>query len=610
MRRLLSAILGAMLLAGLLPLQVLAAAPVADDQSVTTDEDTPLSITLTGSDADSDPLTFSVVDQPLTGTLTGTAPDLTYTPASDYNGPDSFTFKVNDTAADSNTATVTIDVMPVNDPPVANDDPGLACGNFGFGSTAASLPIAEDVEFAAAPGTACALGTNDIDVEGDPLTLELVAQADHGTATVDPDGGWSYMPVTDFYGSDSFTYQVSDGTDTSALATVRLWVVGVNDAPTFTGGDGVSVAEDSGPYGAAWATAISAGPGEADQYVNFAVNGISNPSLFEVAPAISATGQLSFTPAADWHGSSTVTISAHDNGGTEDWGVPGVTAADTSAPQTFTITVSQVNDAPTPAATSATLSEDVGRWLIPVAAVDIEADATTEFAVVTQAQHGLVETTAEITCDPPGTCVGAFLYTPAANYNGPDTFTFTASDGSATSDPATVTIAVTPVNDPPVADAQAVTTSEDTAKAVTLSGSDLEGSALTLRGRDQPWARHPHRHGTRSGLHPRHQLRRPGLVHIQGQRPHPRLGGCHRLDHRHSGERLARLQPSDARHRQEHRGSRHRDMHRRRRAKPEAPGREGAVQGQGGSVRYRYRGVHLHAQRGRQRAGQLHRHRQ
>ena len=61
LRRLISALLSAMLLAGLLPLQVLAAAPVADDQSVTTGEDTPVPITLTGIDADSDPLTFSVV---------------------------------------------------------------------------------------------------------------------------------------------------------------------------------------------------------------------------------------------------------------------------------------------------------------------------------------------------------------------------------------------------------------------------------------------------------------------------------------------------------------------------------------------------------------------
>ena len=93
--------------------------PVADDQEVVTDEDTPVAITLTASDPDGDPLTYSVVTDPNNGTLTGTAPDLTYTPASNYNGPDSFTFMANDGQVDSNIATVSITVWPVNDPPNA-----------------------------------------------------------------------------------------------------------------------------------------------------------------------------------------------------------------------------------------------------------------------------------------------------------------------------------------------------------------------------------------------------------------------------------------------------------------------------------------------------------
>ena len=85
-------------------------APVANAQSVTTNEDTAKAITLTGSDADGDPLTYSVVTQPAHGTLSGTAPNLTYTPAANYNGADSFTFKVNDGTVDSAAATVSITV--------------------------------------------------------------------------------------------------------------------------------------------------------------------------------------------------------------------------------------------------------------------------------------------------------------------------------------------------------------------------------------------------------------------------------------------------------------------------------------------------------------------
>ncbi|MDB4391605.1 leucine-rich repeat protein, partial [Akkermansiaceae bacterium] len=94
-------------------------APVAVAQSgLITDEDTSLAITLAGTDADTDSLSFTVVAQPVNGTLSGTAPDLIYTPSANYNGADSFTFKVNDTTVDSNTATVSIMVNPVNYPPV------------------------------------------------------------------------------------------------------------------------------------------------------------------------------------------------------------------------------------------------------------------------------------------------------------------------------------------------------------------------------------------------------------------------------------------------------------------------------------------------------------
>ncbi len=86
-------------------------APVADAQSVTTNEDAAKAITLTGSDVEGDALTFSVVTHPAHGTLSGTAPNLTYTPNVNYSGPDSFTFKANDGHADPNTATVSIDVV-------------------------------------------------------------------------------------------------------------------------------------------------------------------------------------------------------------------------------------------------------------------------------------------------------------------------------------------------------------------------------------------------------------------------------------------------------------------------------------------------------------------
>src|SRR5207248_3234823 len=97
-------------------------APVANGQTVTTAEDTAKAIVLTATDADGDALTFSLVAGPLHGALSGVAPNITYTPAANYNGADSFTFKANDGTVDSSAATVTITVTAVNDPPLAAND--------------------------------------------------------------------------------------------------------------------------------------------------------------------------------------------------------------------------------------------------------------------------------------------------------------------------------------------------------------------------------------------------------------------------------------------------------------------------------------------------------
>ncbi|MFC1663744.1 PKD domain-containing protein [Patescibacteria group bacterium] len=95
-------------------------APEAEDQDINTSENVPIDIVLTGSDIDDDPLIYSIVSQSTNGTLSGEAPNLTYTPNSDYIGQDSFTFKINDGTADSNIATVTITVNQANEPPIAN----------------------------------------------------------------------------------------------------------------------------------------------------------------------------------------------------------------------------------------------------------------------------------------------------------------------------------------------------------------------------------------------------------------------------------------------------------------------------------------------------------
>ncbi len=122
--------------------------PVANAQSVTTDEDTAVAITLTGSDADGDPLSYAVVTQPGHGTLSRHRAEPDLHPGTNYNGSDSFTFKVNDGTVDSAQATVSITVTAVNDPPLAN---------------AQSVTTAED--------TAKAITLAGSDVDGDTADL-------------------------------------------------------------------------------------------------------------------------------------------------------------------------------------------------------------------------------------------------------------------------------------------------------------------------------------------------------------------------------------------------------------------------------------------------------
>src|SRR5213075_1113262 len=126
----------------------------------------------------------------------------TYFPATNYVGSDSFTYQANDGALNSGIDTVSITVTGVNDPPVAVND---------------SYTTPEDTQL-----TVIAAGVlaNDSDVDGDPLSSILVSQPTHGVLTLNTNGGFSYLPATNYLGSDSFTYQANDGALNSGVATV------------------------------------------------------------------------------------------------------------------------------------------------------------------------------------------------------------------------------------------------------------------------------------------------------------------------------------------------------------------------------------------------------
>jgi hypothetical protein len=407
--------------------------PVADAQSLTTDEDTAIALELTGSDPEDDSLTYAISDPPDHGTLSGAIPKLTYTPEANYSGPDSFAFTVSDGQATSAPATVSITITPQPDPPVAD---------------AQSVTTPED--------TATAITLTGSDPDGDPLSFNVVSGPSRG-ALSGTAPNLTYTPAGDYAGADSFTFTVSDGTTTSAPATVSITVSPRNDTPVAAS-QTVTVAEDTPK-----AITLSGTDADGDP-LTFNVSPPSQGTLSGTAP------NLTYTPAAGYIGPDSFTFTVSD-------------AASTSAPATISITVTPVNDAPVAAAQSLTTREDTP-VAVTLSATDVEGDPLT-FTIASPPARGTLSGT------PPN-----LTYTPAANYNGPDSFTFTASDGQATSAPATVSITITPEPDAPVANAQSVTVVEDTPKTITLSGTEPDGEPLTFALASSP------AHGTLSGTAP------------------------------------------------------------------------------------------------------------
>jgi hypothetical protein len=175
--------------------------------------------------------------------------------------------------------------------------------------------------------------SNDSEPEGDTLSATLVSGISNGTLTLNANGSFRYTPAANYNGPDSFTYKASDGQLNSNTVTVSITV---NYAPSFQlkANPDQTVFKDSGPQTVAGQVSTSSpGPmNESSQVVDFLVSNDNN-NLFLVQPAMSANGTLTYTPAPGAIGTATVTVKAHDDGGTLNGGV------DTSAAQTFKINV-------------------------------------------------------------------------------------------------------------------------------------------------------------------------------------------------------------------------------------------------------------------------------
>ncbi|MCA1683530.1 MAG: hypothetical protein LC708_00115, partial [Actinobacteria bacterium] len=419
---------------------------------------------------DNDPL-FAVL--PFINPTTG---DLTYTPQLNASGSAIVTVRIHDNGGtafggvDTSAAqTFTINIAPVNDPPSFShvgdqtvlEDSG-ARTVAGWASNLLPYPTA--------PSPLA------LDESGQALLNFVVSNDNNALFSVQPavalNGTLTFTPRGNASGTATVTVQLRDdggiqdgGQDLSPAQTFLITVTPVNDPPSFVKGPDKTVLEDAGPQSfSGWATGILAYPAappplasnESTQALDFQVTNDNN-ALFTAQPAIAPNGTLTFTAAPNASGAAVVTVRLHDDGGTADGGL------DTSAAQTFVITITQVNDAPSfTKGADQTVLEDAGPQSVANWATNMLAYPAAPPPLATN--EGSQTLTFLVSASNPslfaaGPAIdanGTLTYTTAPHANGSATISVrlqdnggTSNGGSDTSLPQTFVINITAVNDPP-----------------------------------------------------------------------------------------------------------------------------------------------------------------
>jgi ankyrin repeat protein len=418
-------------------------APVANDQSLSTNERTALVGTVTGSDADGNLLTYSVVANPGHGSVTVQSNgSFTYTPLGNYAGPDSFTFKANDGALDSAPAMVSITVIATNDAPTLTAIAPLPGG-------------VEDTDFTITYATLAA-AAHATDADGDAISFRIESVTTGtltkggvavvaGTTLLSTGESLVWHPAANANGKlNAFTVKAWDGSLASAdpAVPVQVQMGAVGDAPTLTTIDPLPGGVEDTDFTITYATlAAAAHATDADgDAISFRIESVTTGTLTKGgAPVVAGTTLLSTGESLVWH------PAANANGTLNAFSVKAWdgSLASTDSTAQVQVQVTAVNERPTSESLSATADLNSSVDLV-LAASDIEtAYAGLTFNVPARAGHGTLTETAH----------GTFRYEPDYGFVGQDSFQFTVSDdgdpagshgggGGLTSDPATVTIQV------------------------------------------------------------------------------------------------------------------------------------------------------------------------
>ncbi len=402
----------------------------AFNDTLTTQEDAAVTVAATrllANDSFEGSPVVTAVGSAVNGSVGLVAGNITFTPASGFNGQGSFTYTVTSGGV-TETAKVTVNVNAVNDPTVVIA--GTSGSHAEDGGAIANVLIATDAD-GLSDGTVYAVKT----------------AAANGVASIDAaTGAWSYTPNADYNGVDSFTVTITDDAGNTSTQLISLTVTPVVDIADDT----LMTDEDTAVTVAA--TSLLANDSFEGSPVVTAVGSAVNGSVSLVA------GNITFTPAPGFNGQGSFTYTVTSGGVTET--------------ATVTVTVKAVDD-PTviTAGTSGTNFEDGGAITHTLVAVDADglADGTV-YAVATAASNGVASINA---------ATGGWSYTPNADYNGVDSFTVTITDDAGNTSTQLITLTVTPVVD--IAD-DTLMTDEDTAltvAAISLLATDsFEGSPV------------------------------------------------------------------------------------------------------------------------------------
>lgn len=400
-------------------------APDAISAARTLNEDGSASLVLQGTDVDGNALSYVIDQLPEHGTITGTAPNLVYQPEANFNGEDRLRFHVNDGTLNSDVATITLTVAPVNDAPSAD---------------AQQRSVDED--------TALDLFLTGQDIDGDSLTAIVDQQPAHGTLSGSAPN-LTYTPAAHFNGTDTVRFHVNDGSANSSVTTIGITVAPVNDAPTaqtqsLSGNEGQPL------------TIMLAGSDIDGDTLSYVIDASpQHGSLGGGAPT------LTYMPAPGFFGDDSLVFHVSDGNAS-------------SAHVTVTIQIAEVNVAPVAHSASVVVAED-GTIAFELTASDADGDSLS-FIIDSQPAHG------SLSGDAP-----ALIYLPDADYFGSDSFSFHVSDGRLDSAVVTISLAVTAINDAPYFTSVPPTdVVAGSAYVYAAMADDVEADALTFALLDAP----------------------------------------------------------------------------------------------------------------------------